>query len=303
LGLLPGFLYRFRRAAIAREGTEVSRPTPAGRVASAADARRTRSSERSRAPAILAGVYEKTGSGKEAMPAERRRLPWGVLVAVAGIAVLAALVFAIGPLRSGVFDAVAGNTGGLRADLRGLGVAGALIAVAVGLVHVVVWYPAEILDAAVGYVYDFWVAMPLIMATWLINAVLAYLIGRHAARPVLHRFISRERFDRFERLAERGGVTLLISMRLVPIVPFSLFSYAAGATRVPLGRFVWTTAIGYLPITAVFVYVGSQLEELSATDPVLWIGALVLIALVVLTARLRRMFFRRERGRGLRQAA
>ena len=237
------------------------------------------------------------------MPAGRLAAPGGVLVALAGIAVLAVLVFAIEPLRSGVFDAVAGDTGGLRDDLRGLGVAGALIAVAVGLVHVVVWYPAEILDAAVGYVYDFWVAMPLIMATWLINAVLAYLIGRHAARPVLHRFISRERFDRFERLAERGGVTLLISMRLVPIVPFSLFSYAAGATRVPLGRFVWTTAIGYLPITAVFVYVGSQLEELSATDPVLWIGALVLIALVVLTARLRRMFFRRERGRGLRQAA
>ena len=104
--------------------------------------------------------------------------------------------------------------------------------------------------------------------------------------PILYRFINRERFDRFELLAERGGVTLLLSMRLVPIVPFSLFSYAAGAAKVPLGRFVWTTAIGYLPLTAVFVYLGSQLEELSATDPVLWIGALVLIALMLFTARL-----------------
>ena len=237
------------------------------------------------------------------MPAGRLAAPGGVLVALAGIAVLAVLVFAIEPLRSGVFDAVAGDTGGLRDDLRGLGVAGALIALALALVHVVVWYPAEILDAAVGYVYDFWVAMPLIMAAWLINAVLAYSIGRHAARPVLHRFIGPARFDRFERLAERGGVTMLISMRLVPIVPFSLFSYAAGAARVPLGRFVWTTAIGYLPITAVFVYVGSRLEELSATDPLLWIGALVLIALVVLTARLRRVIFRRDRGGGLREAS
>ena len=213
----------------------------------------------------------------------------GALLALVGIVLLAALVFAIEPLRSGVSDAVSGDTGALRQDLRGLGFDGALIVLALGLVHVFVWYPAEILDAAVGYVYDFWVALPMIMAVWLINGLIAYTIGRHAARPVLYRFMARERFDRFELLAERGGVTLLLSMRLVPIVPFSLFSYAAGAARVPPGRFVWTTLVGYLPLTAVFVYLGSQLEELSATDPILWIGAAVLIALVVLTARLRRM--------------
>jgi uncharacterized membrane protein YdjX (TVP38/TMEM64 family) len=212
----------------------------------------------------------------------------GVAVVLIGVLVLAALVIAVEPLRSGVSDAVSGDTGGLRSDLRGLGFDGALIVLALGLVHVVVWYPAEILDAAVGYVYDFWIALPMIMVVWLINGVIAYQAGRHAARPVLYRFINRERFDRFELLAERGGTPLLLSMRLVPVVPFSLFSYAAGTARVPFGRFIWTTLVGYLPLTAVFVYLGSQLEELSATDPILWIGAAVLIATVVLTARLRR---------------
>jgi uncharacterized membrane protein YdjX (TVP38/TMEM64 family) len=239
-------------------------------------------------------VSAKPATGEGAAPPERLPTLWGVVVALAGIAVLAGLVFAIEPLRSGVSDAVAGNTGGLREDLRGLGVTGALIVLVLGLVHVVVVYPAEILDAAVGYVYGFWVATPLVMAVWLVNALVAYWIGRHATRPILHRFINQERFDRFELIAERGGVTLLLSMRLVPIVPFSLFSYAAGTARVPLGRFVWTTAIGYLPLTAVFVYLGSQLEELSATDPVLWIGAMVLIALTLLTARLWRLISARH---------
>ena len=239
-------------------------------------------------------MSEKPATGEGAARPDGLPPLTGVVVALAGIAVLAGLVFAIEPLRSGVSDAVAGDTGGLREDLRGLGVSGALIVLVLGLVHVVVWYPAEILDAAVGYVYGFWVAMPLIMAVWLVNGLVAYWIGRHATRPILYRFINRDRFDRFELLAERGGVTLLLSMRLVPIVPFSLFSYAAGAAKVPLGRFVWTTAIGYLPLTAVFVYLGSQLEELSATDPVLWIGAVVLIALTLLTARLRRIISARR---------
>lgn len=209
------------------------------------------------------------------------------MIAAIGIAVLAALVVAIEPLRNGASDAVVGDAGGLREELRGLGLSGSAIVLALGLLHVVVWYPAEILDAAVGYVYGFWVSMPLIMAVWLVNGLVAYWIGRHAARPVIYRFVNEERFDRFDRLAERGGATLLISIRLIPIIPFSLFSCAAGAARVPLGRFVWTTAIGYLPLTTVFVYLGSQLEEFSATDPFLWIGALVLLILVVLTARLR----------------
>ena len=133
------------------------------------------------------------------------------------------------------------------------------------------------------------------MAAWVLNAVIAYWIGRHAARPLLYRFIEERRFVQLEQLAERGGVSLLLAMRLIPVIPFSLFSYVAGAAHVPFGRFVWTTAVGYVPLTAVFVYLGSQLEELSLTDPLLWAGAAVLIALVFLTHRLRGIF---DRGNG-----
>ena len=99
---------------------------------------------------------------------------------------------------------------------------------------------------------------------------------------MLRRAIGVRRFDEAERLVEHGGITLLLAMRLIPIVPFSLFSYVAGAARVPLWRFVWTTAAGYLPITALFVYLGSRLDSLSPTDPLLLGGAVLLVALVAL---------------------
>ena len=224
----------------------------------------------------------------------------GIAVTVGGIALLAILILTIEPLRSGVGDAVTGDTGDLRDDLRGLGVGGGLITLMLALVHVVVWYPAEILDAAVGYVYGFWVGLPLVMAGWMLNAVLAYWIGSHAARPLLYRFIGHERFDRLERMVEAGGVTLLLGMRLVPVIPFSLFSIAAGAARADMVTFLWTTAVGYLPLTAIFVYLGSRLETLSLTDPILWLGAAVLVALLVLT----RYFHRRWTGsvRGVGQS-
>jgi uncharacterized membrane protein YdjX (TVP38/TMEM64 family) len=227
----------------------------------------------------------------------------GVLITLAGVAVLALIVLLVEPLRTGVGDAISGDTSSLREDLRDLGFVGALIVYALALVHAFVWYPAEILDAAAGYVYDFWVALPLVMSAWIMNAFVAYWIGKHAARPLLFRAISQERFERYEGVVQRGGVTLLLAMRLVPIVPFSLFSYVAGAARVPQWTFLWTTAIGYVPITAVFIYLGSRLEELSLEDPVLWIGALVILALFLLTRRLARMMGLGSRPRPSQEAS
>ena len=199
----------------------------------------------------------------------------GVALTFAGILIAAAIVLSIDPLRDALGDAVSGDTDSVREDLDNAG--GALIVVALAMIHTVVWYPAEILDAAAGYVFGFWPALALVHASWLASAFAAYYIGRHAARRILYTLIGRRRFTRMEEAIERGGATILLAARLVPIVPFSLTGIVAGAAHVPLFRFTWTTAVGYLPLTAYFVYLGSELEDFSASDPVVWIGGILLV--------------------------
>lgn len=211
------------------------------------------------------------------------RIP--IVAAVAGAVLIVVLVLLVDPLRSAVGDALSGDTGALRADLRDLGAGGAILVITLAVAHSVIFYPAEILNAAVGFVYGFWVGLALVMVGWMLNGLVCHQIGRHAARPALVKMLGRERFDRYERVVERGGVTLLLACRMVPIVPFSLFSYVAGSARVPLRTFMWTTAVGYLPLTAVFVYLGSRLEELSPNDPAIWIGAVAFIFFILVTRR------------------
>jgi len=174
-------------------------------------------------------------------------------VTLAGIALLAGLVAAIPDLRHAFEAAVRGDSAEVREELDGLGVAGPLLILGLALIHTVVFYPAEIVDAAAGFVYGFFPALALVMTGWMLSGLLCYAIGRSVARPLLERWLGPGRFERTEAMIERGGVTLLIGVRLIPIVPFSLTSYAAGAPRVPLWRFTWTTAVGYLPITALSV--------------------------------------------------
>jgi uncharacterized membrane protein YdjX (TVP38/TMEM64 family) len=200
----------------------------------------------------------------------------GVAVTVGGILVGIGVALAIPSLRGAMSDAFHGDTAAVRQDLNG-NAAGALLVIWLALVHVIVWYPAEILDAAAGYVFGFGVGFPLVLGSWVLSGLASYAVGRHFARPVLYRVAGEERFLRVERTIHRGGVLVLLAVRLIPIMPFSLMGYVCGAARIPLWRFTWTTAVGYAPITAYFTYVGSKLEGFSAEDPILWIGGGALI--------------------------
>jgi uncharacterized membrane protein YdjX (TVP38/TMEM64 family) len=204
-----------------------------------------------------------------------------IAITLGGIALLAVLVLAIPALREAFEAAIHGDSAEVRRQLDSLGLAGPLLILALALIHAVVFYPAEIVDAAAGFAYGFGPALALTMLGWLLSGLLCFAIGRSVARPLLDRWLGRARFERAEAAIERGGATLLIAVRLIPILPFSLTSYAAGAARVPAWRFLWTTAVGYLPITALSVYFGTRLEGLRLTDPLVLGSAAGLLALLL----------------------
>jgi len=209
--------------------------------------------------------------------------PWAeIAITLTGIGLLAVLVFVVPPLHDAVVAAIHGDTTEVRRQIDSLGVWGPLLIIALALIHTVVFYPAEIVDAAAGFAYGFFPALALVTVAWMLSAMVCYALGTSVARPLLDRWLGAGRFERVEAMIERGGVTLLIAVRLIPIVPFSLVCYAAGAARVPIWRFAWTTVVGYMPITALAVYFGTRLEGLSLTDPLAIGSAAALLALLLI---------------------
>jgi uncharacterized membrane protein YdjX (TVP38/TMEM64 family) len=219
-----------------------------------------------------------------------RRGPWLTLL---GLAALAALVVFVPGLREGVGSAVSGDTTELRRDLLGPG--GGALLFGLVLVHAVVPFPAELVNAAAGFVYGFGLALPLVLVGWTLSALLTYAIGRGGARPLVRRLAGEQRLEEGTRLVERGGVTALLAARLLPIVPYSLVGYVAGAAHVPLWRFTWTTFVGSIPLCAAAVLVGHRLDELSLTDPGLLAALGVFAGLLVLGRAMATRVRRRHR--------
>jgi uncharacterized membrane protein YdjX (TVP38/TMEM64 family) len=214
---------------------------------------------------------------------EKNRLPLiEIGITLLGVVLLALLVVLIEPLREAAQAAIQGDSAEVRQQIDRLGATGPLLLLALTLLHAVVFYPAEIVDAAAGFAYGFFPGLALMMVGWVLSGLICWAVGHRVARPLLDRWLGKQRFDRVEAMIERGGPTLLLAMRLIPILPFSIVSYAAGAARVPGWRFVWTTALGYLPITALAVYFGTRLEGLSLTDPLVIGSALALLLLLAI---------------------
>jgi uncharacterized membrane protein YdjX (TVP38/TMEM64 family) len=227
-----------------------------------------------------------TGDDRSADGDGGERARWRVrelLIGFGGIVVSAGLVLIVPDLRHAASLALGGNLDGLRGQFRDLGASGVALLLALMMAHAVLFYPTEIVTATAGFVYGFVPGLALVTAGWLASGLLAYLLGWAIGRPLISVVAGSRRVTSLERAVEKGGTSLLLTARLIPIVPFSLVGYIAGAVRVPIWRFGWTTLIGYLPLTIIVSYLGSQAETLSLSDPRVWLAVGLLLVLLAAT--------------------
>jgi uncharacterized membrane protein YdjX (TVP38/TMEM64 family) len=115
------------------------------------------------------------------------------------------------------------------------------------------------------------------------SAVIALFLVR-AAGWRLNRLVRHRSVDTVDRsLRQRGWLTVL-SLRLIPAVPFSVLNYAAGASAVRILPYTLATLAGLVPGTAAVVVLGDALA--GHPGPLLYLasactGALGLTGLVI----------------------
>jgi uncharacterized membrane protein YdjX (TVP38/TMEM64 family) len=92
--------------------------------------------------------------------------------------------------------------------------------------------------------------------------------------------------NRLRSIDDRNAFSYLLTLRLIPILPFFLINLLAGVTRVRLATFVVTTSLGIIPAGLVYAYAGRQLgrirslEEVASPSVILAFTLLGVMALV-----------------------
>ncbi|MEL6343588.1 MAG: VTT domain-containing protein [Myxococcota bacterium] len=153
---------------------------------------------------------------------------------------------------------------------------GALLSLGMMALAALSAFPAEAVALANGMVYGPLLGTAMTWSGAMLGACLAYGVARWMAPepgPVLARI-----------QAAADDPWALLTIRLIPLFPFFLVNYACGLAGVPRWRFVWTTAVGILPLSIVLSGVGEGL----ATQPLLVLPILGLAAIAGTITVLRR---------------
>ena len=113
-----------------------------------------------------------------------------------------------------------------------------------------------------GWLFGFWPAVVIIDVGLTIAAVVSFLAARFILRDaVKSRF--RGLIEKLDHSLDHDGAFYLLMMRLAHM-PFTFINYGAGATSARLRTFTWTTALGVLPGTMIFVFVGTRIPTLES---------------------------------------
>jgi uncharacterized membrane protein YdjX (TVP38/TMEM64 family) len=180
------------------------------------------------------------------------------------------------------------NTGWLDQSLRwiqSLGPWAPIVFIILYVGTVIICMPASILTAGGGFIFGFAEGSFHVLIAATIASNLTFLLGRHLARDWISRKLgTNPRFRAIDEAVATEGWKIVALVRLAPVFPFSITSYAFGLTRVPWGKY-FLANFALIPGTLLYVYLGSiarDVTEKVATP--LWIKGvtfgLALIAVI-----------------------
>jgi uncharacterized membrane protein YdjX (TVP38/TMEM64 family) len=160
------------------------------------------------------------------------------------------LVVAIGALAGTAYALPVHH---LTSTAAGLGPAGA---VALGTLLLLALVPRTAISLACGALFGALPGFGYALSAALASAALAFVAARFLARDTVRERISG-RAARLDGWLRRRGLLAVVLVRLIPIAPYGLVSYAYGASAVRARHYLAGTLIGAAPSAASYAGIGA----------------------------------------------
>jgi uncharacterized membrane protein YdjX (TVP38/TMEM64 family) len=115
------------------------------------------------------------------------------------------------------------------------------------------------------------------------GVTVAFLASRWLLRERVRRRFAGKWLGRFERGVERDGAYYLLTLRLMPSVPFFLVNLLMALTPIRTRTYVLVSWVGALPLTFLYAGLGTEVANIASPSGLLSVPVIAtLVALAVL---------------------
>lgn len=151
-----------------------------------------------------------------------------------------------------------------------LGLVGVLVFIVAYSAFTVILAPVSLLSLSAGLAFGVW-GFPLVIVSATLAATLAFLLGRYALRDRVLQWINRDRkLLSLNKAVSAEGWRVVGLLRLSPLVPFGIQNYLFSITEIKLVPYIIATAIGMMPGTALYVYIGALGQAIGRASTIQW---------------------------------
>lgn len=115
------------------------------------------------------------------------------------------------------------------------------------------------------------------------GALLAFMISRKLGYDYINRKLHQKIPEKI--IGSQNTLMMIVFFtRLAPFISFDVISYAAGLTKLTVGRFIIATLMGIIPISFILAHLGSEVKDgeiESIAMALLFLGFLTLLPLII----------------------
>lgn len=155
-----------------------------------------------------------------------------------------------------VLVARTGGVDDVRATVRSAGIWAPVMFVLLQGVVTVTPVPRTIFTVAAGVLFGSVFGVVLTVAGTMLAAAAAFWLVRLVGRGFVERHSHRAGVAWLRARLERSGLLAVLSLRLIPMVPFPVLNYAAGLSGLRFAPYLIGTVLGILPGTVAIVVLG-----------------------------------------------
>ena len=179
-----------------------------------------------------------------------------------------------------------------------LGPVGVVVFIAAYALATVLFLPGWIFTVGAGLVYGVVGGTLVALTGAVIGATLAFLVARYLLRKNIEEFAKKNpRFKAIDDAIGKNGWKIIGLLRLSPLIPFNFSNYFYGITSVSLRAYVAISAVGMIPGTLLYAYLGAigkagisgeKAQHSTAQYILLGVGLVATIAVTLLVSRIAR---------------
>jgi len=177
-----------------------------------------------------------------------------------------------------------------------LGLIGVIIFIIAYALATVLFLPGWIFTVSAGLIYGIIGGTFVALCGAVIGATLAFLVGRYSLRENIEEITEKNpRFAAIDEAIGKNGWKIVGLLRLSPLIPFNLSNYFYGITSISFGAYVLVSAVGMIPGTLLYAYLGAIGQAGISGRPslhnkwqfvLLMVGLIAPIAVTILVGRI-----------------